>query len=99
MFASMLLPFGVIPLELDEVYPLSQHETALPLRQETVEYVADQVAEYIKRSKYEGVVLLHDPKHWNITIKKASSKACKDKELPFDSVDAKVQGSQEFSVD
>ena len=33
-------PFGVIPLELDEVYPLSQHEAAVPLDLETVNYVA-----------------------------------------------------------
>src|SRR4030066_1631176 len=37
-------PFGVIPLELDEVYPLSQHEISLPLDKETVDYVAKQVA-------------------------------------------------------
>jgi 7-cyano-7-deazaguanine tRNA-ribosyltransferase len=89
-------PFGVVPLELDEVYPLSQHELALPLDLETVDYVANQTAEYIKRSSYTGVVLLNDPKLWKDTIKKACKSACKTKGLDFDSVDADVAGSKEI---
>ena len=40
MFVFTAAPFGVVPLEFDEVYPLSQHEVALPLDAGTVEYVA-----------------------------------------------------------
>jgi 7-cyano-7-deazaguanine tRNA-ribosyltransferase len=89
-------PFGVVPLELDEVYPLSQHETAHPFDCETIDYVATQIAEYIGRSNYKGVVLLNDPKHWDETIKNVSIKACKSADLPFTSVDANVQGSREI---
>lgn len=89
-------PFGLVPLELDEVYPLSQHETAHPFDLETVDYVATQTAEYIKRSAYKSIVLLNDPKHWSDTVKKACIKACKTADLPFDSVDANVQGSREI---
>jgi len=89
-------PFGLVPLELDEVYPLSQHEAAHPFGIETVDYVASQTAEYIKRSTYKSVALLNDPKHWGDTVKKASAKACKTADLPFNSVDANVQGSREI---
>jgi 7-cyano-7-deazaguanine tRNA-ribosyltransferase len=89
-------PFGLVPIELDEVYPLSQHETAHPFDLETVDYVASQTAEYIKRSAYKSVVLLNDTKHWNNNVKKACTKACKTADLPFDSVDANVQGSREI---
>ncbi len=89
-------PFGLVPLELDEVYPLSQHETAHPFDCETVDYVATQTAEYIRRSAYKGVVLLNDPKHWSDAVKKTCIKACKSAGLPFDSVDANVQGSREI---
>jgi len=89
-------PFGLIPLELDEVYPLSQHESAHPFDLETVDYVADQTAAYIKRSTYQSVALLNDPKHWAGVIKKATKSACGAKGLPFDSVDASVQGSKEI---
>ncbi|MEM2094855.1 MAG: tRNA guanosine(15) transglycosylase TgtA, partial [Candidatus Bathyarchaeia archaeon] len=52
-------PFGVTPLELDEVYPLSQFEVARPFDYETKAYVAGQVAEYVnsKWQFYEGVVV------------------------------------------
>ncbi len=91
-------PFGVVPLELDEVYPLSQHEAALPLDLETISYVANQTSEYIKRTSYMGVVLLNDPKLWKDTVKKACKSTCKAKGLAFDSVDAEVAGSKEILV-
>ena len=89
-------PFGLVPLELDEVYPLSQHEGTHPLDLETVDYVASQTVEYIKRSAYHSVALLNDPKHWADTVKKASQKACGAKGLAFDSVDANLLGSKEI---
>jgi 7-cyano-7-deazaguanine tRNA-ribosyltransferase len=89
-------PFGVVPLELDEVYPLSQHETALPLDLETVDYVANQASEYIKRSGYASVVLLNYTKLWNGAVEKACKSACKTKGLGFGCVDADVKGSKEI---
>jgi 7-cyano-7-deazaguanine tRNA-ribosyltransferase len=88
-------PFGVVPLELDEVYPLSQHETALPLDCETVDYVACQAAEYVTRNGYGSVVLLNDEKVWRDTVKKACKQACTAKDIAFDSVDSNVEGSKE----
>ena len=89
-------PFGVIPLELDEVYPLSQHEVTLPLDLETVNYVAAQTAEYIKRSSYQAVVLLNDRKLWNDTVKEAAKQVCEDKSLIFVSQDANVEATKEL---
>ena len=89
-------PFGVTPLELDEVYPLSQHEVTLPLDLETVNYVAVQTAEYIKRSSYQAVVLLNDRKLWNDTVKEAAKEACETKSLCFASLDANVEGTKEL---
>lgn len=91
-------PFGVIPLELDEVYPLSQHEAALPLDLETVDYVARQTAGYIKRTAYASVVLLNDAKLWKNTVEKACKSACKAKGLVFDSVNADAEGSKEILI-
>ena len=84
-------PFGVTPIELDEVYPLSQHETALPLDKESRYYVAEQVANYVRRSKYREVVLLHDPQNWNGVIKKALRKMCLLKQIPFEHVNLNVK--------
>ncbi len=87
-------PFGLIPLELDEVYPLSQHEIALPLDRETVDYVADQVSDYIKRARYEIVVLLHDPQQWGDSVKKLCKSTCLKKGARFEHVNIKTEGSK-----
>ncbi len=89
-------PFGVVPLELDEVYPLSQNDVALPLDCETVDYVASQVADYIKRSNYAGVTLLNDPKQWQTTVQTACKTTCQEKGIGFGSVDADMAGTKEI---
>ena len=76
-------PFGVVPIELDEVYPLSQHETALPLDKETTEYVAEQVSGYVTRMKYKQIVLVNDRQNWGKTVVTACRKACARKGLEF----------------
>ena len=76
-------PFGVIPKELDEVYPLSQNEIAAPFDAETVAYVAKQVANYIKKTGYERVILLRDPNVWKGKITAACRRACKKRQIPF----------------
>jgi 7-cyano-7-deazaguanine tRNA-ribosyltransferase len=76
-------PFGIIPIGLDEVYPLSQHETATPLDKETVTYVAAQVAEYIETTNYEEVILLQEAETWKGKIATACSQACKKKKIPL----------------
>jgi 7-cyano-7-deazaguanine tRNA-ribosyltransferase len=89
-------PFGIIPVELDEVYPLSQHETTLPTDQETLNYVAVQAANYIKRSHYETVIFLHDPQNWNNTVKRAIRAACKLKRMRFEAISIKDEPGKEI---
>jgi 7-cyano-7-deazaguanine tRNA-ribosyltransferase len=86
--AVFCAPFGVVPFELDEVYPLSQHETALPLDRETISYVAAQTAEYVKKMPYISVTLLNDPKNWSKHVELAVQKACTEKGIAFDAVQA-----------
>ncbi|MDW8040120.1 MAG: tRNA guanosine(15) transglycosylase TgtA [Nitrososphaerota archaeon] len=80
-------PFGVVPIELDEVYPLSQHETTLPTDVETVEYVAVQVANYIYRRTYKTVVFLNEFEVWDGKVLEACRKACIEKGVAFKSFD------------
>jgi 7-cyano-7-deazaguanine tRNA-ribosyltransferase len=88
-------PFGVVPLELDEVYPLSQHETVLPLDLETIDYVANQTAEYIIHNDYKSVLLLNDKKLWGDKVKHACMKACRKESVTLDCVDAYIEGTKE----
>lgn len=76
-------PFGIIPIELDEVYPLSQHEIATPLDAETITYVAKQVANYIETTKYEKIILLQDSETWKGKIVASCKRACEKKKIPF----------------
>jgi len=75
-------------MELDEVYPLSQHETALPLDKETIEYVANQIVDYINRTNYKRIILINNTEHWNKTILNTCKKTCKTKNIKFKSLDA-----------
>ena len=87
-------PFGVIPLELDEVYPLSQHEIALPLDKETIDYVAKQVADYIQNSHYKRILLLNDSENWNNNIKKACRKTCLAKGIRLETIETNSKRSK-----
>jgi 7-cyano-7-deazaguanine tRNA-ribosyltransferase len=76
-------PFGVVPTELDEVYPLSQHETATPLDTETIDYVAEQVANYIAEKHYKKVVLLENDETWQKKVTSACRRTCKENNIPL----------------
>ncbi|MCW4007020.1 MAG: tRNA guanosine(15) transglycosylase TgtA [Candidatus Bathyarchaeota archaeon] len=89
-------PFGVTPLELTEVYPLSQHETALPLETETVEYVARQVAEYVKLYSYKSVVLVEDADMWGSIVKSKCKAVCAKRGVGFEALSRKGMSSKEF---
>jgi len=66
-------PLGVVPLELDEIYPTSQHETVHPPDLETVNSVVEQIKKYVDRSSYKSVVLVED-EVWNGKVSEALTK-------------------------
>lgn len=81
-FAS---PFGVIPIELDEVYPLSQYVSVFPCDKETLEFVEEQVQGFILKfgDQYKGVVILNDRETWGKNISQKCRAACTKAGLPF----------------
>jgi len=76
-------PFGVVPTEIDEVYPLSQYEAAFPFDVETTEYVAKQVENYITKTSYERIILLENSEAWKGKIATACKRACRKRKLPL----------------
>ena len=76
-------PFGIIPTELDEVYPLSQYEIVTPPDLETMNYIAQQIMKYITTTNYKKVVLFWDINLWKRNIVTACKKACKNKNIPL----------------
>jgi 7-cyano-7-deazaguanine tRNA-ribosyltransferase len=84
-------PFGVIPSELDEIYPLSQHEIATPLDAETIDYVAKQVENYILSTNYRKVVLCQGDENWGRKILAACRKACRINKIPLMALKTKTK--------
>jgi 7-cyano-7-deazaguanine tRNA-ribosyltransferase len=76
-------PFGAVPHELDEVYPLSQHEVVVPLDRETIEYVARQVANYVEKTNYRKVILFEKSDNWGRIITSACRQICRKRGIPF----------------
>jgi 7-cyano-7-deazaguanine tRNA-ribosyltransferase len=91
-------PFGIVPIELDEVYPLSQHETVQTPDKETSEYVAAQLTEYISRTDYETVVLFDDPENWGKSVLDACRRACTKKKIKFKHGDARKKQAKKLIV-
>lgn len=89
-------PFGVVPVELDEIYPLSQHEVAVPLDVEMIDYVTGQVATYIERTSYKRVVLLEDLEVWGRKITYACKRVCRKKNIPLVCVQREDKGERLF---
>lgn len=50
-------PYGVIPADLSETYPLSQFEIATPLDHETISHTAHAVADYVTKSAHRAVYI------------------------------------------
>ena len=82
-------PFGVVPNELDEVYPLSQNELAFPLDEETLNYVAKQVAEFLERTNYERIFLLENVEEWKGKIESSCAGICEKKGISLFTVKTK----------
>jgi len=76
-------PFGVVPIELDEVYPLSQYESVAPLDLETLDCVAKQIANYIMAVDCERIFLVQDVETWKGKIVAACRQACERKGTPL----------------
>ncbi|MEM2560050.1 MAG: tRNA guanosine(15) transglycosylase TgtA [Candidatus Bathyarchaeia archaeon] len=58
-------PFGVIPIELSETYPLYQYEYAYPPGNEAIEYTAERILEYISATHYKRIIMLADKDSWS----------------------------------
>jgi 7-cyano-7-deazaguanine tRNA-ribosyltransferase len=76
-------PFGVVPTELDDVYPVSQNVITYPFDNETTNFVAQQIEDYIQKGDYDRVILLRDPTVWRGKIQTTCRRACKKSNVPF----------------
>jgi 7-cyano-7-deazaguanine tRNA-ribosyltransferase len=69
-------PFGVVPEELEEIYPLGQFQVPRELDAMQIKSVAEALSRFLKRygGRYERVLLFNDEGRWG----KSLVKACKE---------------------
>ncbi len=72
-------PFGVVPSELKDVYPLSQNVCAFPPDLETTVYTAERVAEYIKAMNYRKTAMLVEHDSWQEKTAEIAKRLCAKK--------------------
>jgi len=74
-------PFGVVPVELAETYPLSQFEAVDPLDRETLEFTAIQVARYVEGGSYSEVILHRGVGILDLLVEDGCRKVCQKSEV------------------
>lgn len=76
-------PFGVVPWEIDDVYPLSQTEAALPHDRETINHVLGQIKNYLTSESYEVLILHLDTAIWGDDLVRMCQEVCSRKGAQF----------------
>ncbi len=76
-------PFGIVPIELRDVYPLSQFEITHPPDMEIVKYVAQQILEYVEKSRYKRRIMIVKPGTWQEEVARICKKGLEEKLLEF----------------
>ncbi len=79
-------PFGVVPVELTETYPLSQFEAVDPLDRETLEFAATEVARYVEGGRYSNMVLHRGACLLDALVEDRCREACLKKGMPMEVV-------------
>ena len=71
-------PFGVVPKELSDVYPLSQCEVTRPPDMETTRYVAQQIIEYVKKNEYKRRIMILESETWQEEVAQICMKGLRE---------------------
>ncbi len=67
-YCFVAAPYGIIPVDLAETYPLSQFEMAKPLDHETIRYTVSVVREYVEKYPHDDVVAVLSDSQLDITL-------------------------------
>ncbi len=83
-------PFGIIPVELSETYPLYQYEYAYPPDIESMRHVAQQIAEYVSRSPYKIILFLTEEDEWSENVAEICVQDLSEKRVKVESLSLNV---------
>jgi 7-cyano-7-deazaguanine tRNA-ribosyltransferase len=82
----LIPPFGVVPEELEEIYPLGQFQVPKELDSRQIKTVVDSLSAYLQKygGRYDEVLIFDDPKRWgNALVDACKAVAAKLKVLPL----------------
>lgn len=70
---KLVPPFGVVPEEIEEIYPLSQNQAPEELDADVIKSVAESLESYLQShgGVYKRVILLNDKDRWGDSLEKA----------------------------
>ncbi|RLI12191.1 hypothetical protein DRO33_02960 [Candidatus Bathyarchaeota archaeon] len=88
------LPFGLVPLELDQLHPLSQHEFSGP-DEGIVRWAVGLTASYVRRRAYQAVVLVSDGNPLARALEGALGRACASAGSSFFTLEVEEPWSRE----
>ena len=74
-------PYGPVPADLSETYPLSQFEIATPLDLETTRYTTDAIANYVRLSGHKAVYLYRGKGDLDDEVESALMCACEESRI------------------
>ena len=77
-FCFYAAPYGPVPADLSETYPLSQFEIATPLDLETIRHTAGEVANYVACSGHKAVYLYRGKGDLDDEVEGALMDACEE---------------------
>jgi 7-cyano-7-deazaguanine tRNA-ribosyltransferase len=75
------IPFGIIPLEISDMFPLSQTEICTECNEEVKEDLVRIITDYLIKNDYEKVMIYADNKFWDKNKLKKVSKICDRKKI------------------
>mgnify|MGYP001029503722 FL=1 len=77
-------PFGIVPIEIDDMFPVSQTEMPFPPDEKTVERTLESIVAYIAKSSYKSVTIHGRFEPHFEKLRDLCEKACKDARKKFE---------------
>ncbi|MEM3754912.1 MAG: DUF5591 domain-containing protein, partial [Candidatus Bathyarchaeia archaeon] len=75
------IPYGIVPIEIDDTYPFSQTEVAFPPDFETIRSSIEQAIKYIKKSKYKVLIALIKKDSFGLSLEKSLKRFKKESNI------------------
>jgi len=75
---TFVIPFGCVPSEIENIYPLSQYETSRIIDRASLKFAWESFEEYlnIHKSNYRIIILFNNVSQWNSFITQKLTSLC-----------------------